>query len=141
MQPPQALLAPSSLPTLQAMLLNKCYVRWSHVSWALAMYNGGHPPPIGAGIPFIVHVGAGPRVCSAVLSYNALMHTVPSLNAYLSGTFVVRQHGGFWHFFLGFVNFWSNAPKIRPIGGAMCIPFEMCEKRPFQKCMGQGGGG
>ena len=43
--------------------------------------------------------------------------------------------------FLGFVNFWSNAPKFRPIGGGdMCILFEICEKRPFQKCMGWLGG-
>ena len=44
--------------------------------------------------------------------------------------------------FLGFVNFWSNAPKhcLFFLRGGMCILFEMCEKRPFQKCMGWGGG-
>ena len=25
--------------------------------------------------------------------------------------------------FLGFVNFWSNAPKFRPFGGGLCIYF------------------
>ena len=44
--------------------------------------------------------------------------------------------------FQGFLTFWSNALKFRPIGGgSMCILFEICEKRPFQKCMGWGGGG
>ena len=45
--------------------------------------------------------------------------------------------------FLGFMNFWSNAPKFRPVGGGggMCMLFEICEKRPFQKCMSWGGGG
>ena len=42
--------------------------------------------------------------------------------------------------FLGFVNFWSNVPKFRPFWGGMCILFEICEKGPFQKCMGLGWG-
>ena len=33
--------------------------------------------------------------------------------------------------FRGFMIFWSNAPKFRPIWGGMCILFEICEKRPF----------
>ena len=41
--------------------------------------------------------------------------------------------------FLGFMNFWSNAPKFRFVGGGGIL-FEICEKRPFQKCMGWGGG-
>ena len=41
--------------------------------------------------------------------------------------------------FRGFFKFWSNAPKFRSGGGGMCMLFEICEKRPFQKCMGWGG--
>ena len=47
-------------------------------------------------------------------------------------------------FFLDFLNFWSDAPKFcaRVCGGwGICIPFEICEKRLFQKCMSKGGGG
>ena len=51
--------------------------------------------------------------------------------------------------FLGCVKFWSNALKFRLFGGGfgtrslcgggrMCILFEICEKRPLQKCMGWG---
>ena len=37
--------------------------------------------------------------------------------------------------FLGFVNFCSNTPKCHLFGGGvMCILFEICEKRLFQKC-------
>ena len=45
-------------------------------------------------------------------------------------------------FFQNFLNFWSNAPKCRHLGGGggMCMLFEICEKMPFQKCMGWGGG-
>ena len=45
-------------------------------------------------------------------------------------------------FFQGFMIFWSNAPKFRPIalGGGYVYTFEICEKRPFQKCMGGAGG-
>ena len=44
-------------------------------------------------------------------------------------------------FFQTFLNFWSNAPKCRHLGGGgMCMLFEICEKTPFQKCMGKGGG-
>ena len=46
--------------------------------------------------------------------------------------------------FQGFLNFLSQAPKFRFIGGGgggMCTLFEICEKRPFQKCTGWGGGG
>ena len=44
-------------------------------------------------------------------------------------------------FFQTFLNFWSNAPKCRHLGGGggMCMLFEICEKTPFQKCMGWGG--
>ena len=44
--------------------------------------------------------------------------------------------------FRGFFKFWSNAPKFRSVGGGgggMCMIFEICEKRPFQKCMGSVG--
>ena len=43
--------------------------------------------------------------------------------------------------FQGFLTFWSNALKFRSIGGGMCMLFEICEKRLFQKCMGWGGVG
>ena len=36
----------------------------------------------------------------------------------------------------GFLHFSSRAPKFRSVGGGMCILFEICENRPFQKCMG-----
>ena len=39
-------------------------------------------------------------------------------------------------FFSGFLRFSPNAPKYRCLGGGMCILFEICERRPFQKCMG-----
>ena len=43
--------------------------------------------------------------------------------------------------FQGFLNFLSNAPKFRSVGGeGMCVLFEICEKRAFQKCMGWGVG-
>ena len=45
-------------------------------------------------------------------------------------------------FFQTFLNFWSNAPKCRHLGGGgggMCMLFEICEKTSFQKCMGWGG--
>ena len=60
---------------------------------------------------------------------------------YLSGTFRWRQLGGFLAFFPGFLNFSSDAPKYRSLGEVICILFEICVKRPFQKCMGWGGGG
>ena len=37
--------------------------------------------------------------------------------------------------FLGFVNFWAQCPKI-----SYGMLFEICKKRPFQKCMGWEGG-
>ena len=45
-------------------------------------------------------------------------------------------------FFLDFFNFSSDVPKYRSLGGGggICILFEICVKRPFQKCMGWGGG-
>ena len=45
--------------------------------------------------------------------------------------------------FGGFLNFRSDAPNFRSIGGGgggMCILFEICGKKPFQKGMGWGGG-
>ena len=48
--------------------------------------------------------------------------------------------------FVGFLNFRSVAPNFRSVwgggggGGGMCILFEICEKMPFQKCVGWGGG-
>ena len=39
-------------------------------------------------------------------------------------------------YFQGFLHFSSRAPKFHSVGGGMCILFEICEKRPFQKCMG-----
>ena len=47
------------------------------------------------------------------------------------------QLGGFWHFSWGFLNFWSDAPKFRSVGGeGMCIIVEICEKRLLQKFTG-----
>ena len=39
-------------------------------------------------------------------------------------------------YFQCFLHFSARAPKFRSVGGGMCILFEICEKRPFQKCMG-----
>ena len=39
------------------------------------------------------------------------------------------------------MNFWSNAQKCCLFWGGMRILLEICEKRPFQKCVGWGGGG
>ena len=41
--------------------------------------------------------------------------------------------------FSGFSQFFVQCTKISSVGGGMCILFEICEKRPFQKCMGKGG--
>ena len=45
--------------------------------------------------------------------------------------------------FAWFSQFFVQCTKIsfRRGGGGMCILFKICEKRPFQKCMGCGGGG
>ena len=44
-------------------------------------------------------------------------------------------------FFSGFSQFFVQCTKISSCrgGGGMCILFEICEKRPFQKCMGKVG--
>ena len=42
--------------------------------------------------------------------------------------------------FHGFSELLVQCAKISSLwGGGMCILFEICEKRPFQKCMGGGG--
>ena len=41
--------------------------------------------------------------------------------------------------FGNFYNFCLDVQTCRHLGGGMCILFEICEKRPFQKCMGWGG--
>ena len=64
--------------------------------------------------------------------------TVPYI-IYLSGTFVLCQHGANSHFFRFFSTFGLMHQNVVPLGGGMCILFEICEKRPFQKCMGWGG--
>ena len=44
--------------------------------------------------------------------------------------------------FHGFLTFWSNAPKIRSVGGGggMCMLFEICEKKAVSEMYGLGGG-
>ena len=59
---------------------------------------------------------------------------------YLSGSFIVRQHGGFWHFSWVLWTFGPMRQNFIPLGGGMCILFEICEKEPFQKIMGWVGG-
>ena len=59
----------------------------------------------------------------------------------ISGTFRTCQRGGFWHFLRGFQTFGLLRQNFVPWGGGMCILFEICEKRPFHKFMGWGGGG
>ena len=45
------------------------------------------------------------------------------------------------HIFPGFSQLLVQCTKMSlPWGGGMCMLFEICEKRPFQKCMGWGGG-
>ena len=41
--------------------------------------------------------------------------------------------------FSGFSQFFVQCTKISFRRGGMCTLFEICEKRPFQKCMGKGG--
>ena len=43
--------------------------------------------------------------------------------------------------FPSFLNFWSDAPKLRSLGGAIFILFEICKKRPFRRGMDHWGGG
>ena len=50
------------------------------------------------------------------------------------------QFCGFWHFLGCFTSFASMRKHVITHGGGMCILFEICEKRPFQKCMVWGGG-
>ena len=58
----------------------------------------------------------------------------------LWGTFIICQREANPHFF-GVFFAQSDAPKFRSLGeGGTCILFEIHEKRPFQKCMGLGGG-
>ena len=38
--------------------------------------------------------------------------------------------------FLGFLNFWPDAPKFRSLEGGGGIIFGICEKSLFQKCTG-----
>ena len=63
---------------------------------------------------------------------------------YLSGTFISCQHGANSHFFRFFSTFGLMHQNVITCGGGgggyVYIPFEICEKRPFQKCMGWGGG-
>ena len=61
---------------------------------------------------------------------------------YLWGTSGSCQHGANSHFSGGFqVLVQCTKISFRRGGGGMCMLFEICEKRPFQKCMGWGGGG
>ena len=41
--------------------------------------------------------------------------------------------------FLGFVNFWSNAPKFRPFGGCMCYFWKSVRKGHFRNVWVGGG--
>ena len=59
---------------------------------------------------------------------------------YLSGTFRRCQHGAFSHFFRLFSTFGLMPQSVVTLGGGgMCMLFEICEKTPFQNCMGWGG--
>ena len=58
---------------------------------------------------------------------------------YLSGTFIVRHSVGFG-IFPGVFELFVQCAKILFPWGGMWILFEICEKRPFQKCMGSRGG-
>ena len=60
-------------------------------------------------------------------------------DTYLSGTSVPCQHGAFSHFFRLFSTFGLMHQNVVTLGGGLCMLFEICEKTPFQKCMGWGG--
>ena len=49
------------------------------------------------------------------------------------------KHGAFSHFFRHFSTFGPMHQNVVTLGGGMCMLFEICEKTPFQKCMGWGG--
>ena len=63
------------------------------------------------------------------------------LVSYLFGTSISCQHGAFSQFFRLFSTFGLMHQNVVTLGGGMCMLFEICEKTPFQKCMGLGGGG
>ena len=70
------------------------------------------------------------------------MHTHTHKHIYISrGHSLCANTVGFGTF-TGFFELLVQCAKIpsRGGGGGMCILFEICEKRPFQKCMGRGGG-
>ena len=58
------------------------------------------------------------------------------VHAYLSGDVRYAPTRRVLALLLGFVEFRSDAPYFRWGWGGICILFEICEKRPFQKCMG-----
>ena len=60
--------------------------------------------------------------------------------AYLSGTSRRCQHGANSHFSGVFSTFGLMYQNVVTSGLPMCMLFEICAKRPFQKCMGWGGG-
>ena len=78
---------------------------------------------------------------SCVLPVHGLHEVESNTLTYLSGTFSLCQHGANSHFSRLFSTFSPMHQKVVTFGGRMCMLFEICEKRPFQKCMGLGGGG
>ena len=71
-----------------------------------------------------------------------IMQTWPSIVNISLGDIRFMPTRSEFAIFRGFFKFWSNAPNFRSVGGGggMCMLFEICEKRLFQKCMGWGGG-
>ena len=62
--------------------------------------------------------------------------------SYLSGTFIPCQQGAISHFFRFSSTFGLMHQNVVTLGGGgMCMLFGICEKRPFQKCIGLGGVG
>ena len=75
-----------------------------------------------------------PGICKSGLHSLAYLACT---NTYLSGTFIRCQHGANSH-----SRFSLMHQNVVPLGGGgMCMLFGIYEKRPFQKCMGWGGGG
>ena len=75
------------------------------------------------------------------MGFSARMHVVGHREPYLSGTSRICQSGANSQFFRVFSTFGPMHQNVVTSGGGggMCMLFEICEKRPFQKCMGWGG--
>ena len=66
-----------------------------------------------------------------------MVNSLGTRMVYLPGSFRMQT---WWvlALFCGFLNLWSNAPKLRSLGGGMYIPFEICKKRQSRRGMGHG---